>query len=521
MNALMKDVNEGSDLWDDLPDAELPPSDRSDQELAINASSTVVLCCNRATVKKVVHFALSTAAFGTTAYFGINELLGSGNIVILSLCGLFNGASVSSIAHSVIAPEYRKKISELVSAWSYETVLALSQVYLNVVPADQMQVYAVPFVWGLGVFAGKDILSLASMQQPDLPLPAVPAKESELLRTIGFTTKNYSKASKVRLTGAATAAIGLSVLNFVIKDQYASAGDFGKIGIYQDLIALFSGSVLGDLIARYADDKKEELELKHVNALIKRNETPRALKVMRVAKNIIVIVTPLSIGALLAAPTAPNSGGDFATKAGVGTLYGFQMLLAKRNFEDPGSYLHAVSKAPKQLGQAVVTTCSKVKEVSKKYLPSICFFGALTGYMGWAAATNIARVDYAIVVLLLTTFASFVATDRVAVNYRPERNKRINNELAFRLIYSSIALSIFFQYLTTKLDIGDRNLDDDSTSLYILSLVTWAFWGLVVGNNRAVNIQPKVRGALPVTPPITMQVLSKTFVNTFQRSGNS
>jgi hypothetical protein len=506
-------------LWNAFDDQPQVPQEnghlagRELSALQLNSDPEVkASCCSAQTAARVVQVLTTAGVFGTTAYYGISELLDSGNMTVLSLCALGNGAATASIGHLLVNPRHRKLISEFISRWSYETVLAFTQLYLNVVPDSKLQLYTLPFTWSLGCLRMKDFFQIGSLTLPQLSLSSAPPSENELLRLLGFTTRDHSSLAKLWLSGQAVTAVGLTVLNFTAHNHLAEAGDYGKIGIYQDLIAMFAGSVLGDLAARLADDRKEFLETRHAGRLTVTQTPPVPLKVLRIAKNAFYVISPIAIGALLAPQTPPNCTEDFLLKAAVGTVYGAQMLVMQREFENPRSFLHSISPVTDSPDNALASNSRNVKEIVKKHLPSTSFFAILTGYMAWAAATNLPRADYAIIVLLLTSYASYVATNRIAVTYSPDRNQRVSNEIAFRFIYSAIALSIFFQYLATKLSIGNQILDSDSTPLYVLALVTWAFWGVNVGNNRAIYSQNPVPDPLQITPPIAIQELSKTFV---------
>lgn len=478
-----------------------------------------LLPCSCKTASKIFLYILALGVFATTTYFITQEALGSRNVRKLSICSLINGGSLSCFFHMALPEKYGKKIRSFISSWSYETLLTFTQVYLNLAPRKEMKLLALPFIWGFGVLEAKDVLSVLSMKKSELSLTNKIPKENELIRALGFSTRSRSTGSKIWNYSLAITAIGMTIFNFLPSNKYIKMGDFGKIGLYQDMIALFSGNIAGNSIAQIMDNKKEKMELKHSRQILS-NTLPISIKMMRIAKNSLMLLTPLFIGALLTIPTSPNSLGDYAAKLAVGILYGANQFIARREFENPKSKLHPErsSITVDLLGKrSPCITKEKVKNAAKKYFPSIGFFGALVGFMAWAAATNTGRVDYAIIVLLLTSLLAFISTEATATHYTPKENGRVSNELSFRLIFAQMALSIFFEYLTTKLSIGDQHLSSDSTSLYVLALITWFFWGLNVGNNRAINIQPKrSSSSLPITPPITMQELSKTFVNSFK-----
>lgn len=135
--------------------------------------------------------------------------------------------------------------------------------------------------------------------------------------------------------------------------------------------------------------------------------------------------------------------------------------------------------------------------------------------MIYAATNDSTRDDAGIIVLLVSTFLSFIGTNLTA-RYNPQRGRRFQNELSFRFNYFALGLSIFFQYVTTKIEISGRYLNQMSAPLFALALFGWGAWGTVVGNNRALSIQSASPSALPITPPIAMIELMKLFVRTLK-----
>jgi hypothetical protein len=543
-------------LWDGFS----ADPDKQNKEIAL--SSVVAssrsrtkrrFTCSRIDRNQVIRisvYVLSSTTFAVSTYFFTTESLTSRNIKILTVTALVMGGTSATFFETLLSSKNRKKINDFINAWTYEILLGCSQVYLNLAPANLSSLLLLPFIYELGAQKMKDVVALSTMEQSDLPISTEPPSQEEIIKTLGFNTRDYSKGSILWLTGLATAGIALTALNFgYLSDQYQNFGDYGKIGVYQDLIALFTGSIAGNLVSRLFVNYKEKLELRHAGQLLTQ-DTPRKLKVARVAEMTLFLFTPTLWGTLLAFNTVPNTLGDYLTKFTVGNLFGADLLITKRKFEDPNSYLHAVAPikqdvvdpvkddvvdsvkqdAVDQVKQDVVpvkqdavvrfkhqkqmTTCAKVKSVASKYLPSITFFALLIGYMSWAAATNISRVDYAIVVLLVTSISSFVFTDIIA-SKRQIQGNRFFNELVFNVIFARV-LSMPYQYLRTKIDISDQYIDDDSNSLYTLVITTWALWGLIVGGNRATQMQrPRIPGPR-TTPPIAMVELSQPFINNLQ-----
>lgn len=482
---------------------------------------------NQETIFKIFSFMFSATIFGTSSYYFVNESLGKKDIKILTLCALFNGATIPSFFHldlpKCFSKGVKREINKIISSWAYEGVFAGSQVFLNLVPAKEMKVFGLPFIWWLGVFIAKDISSLISLKQSDLLLNSYFIDEHRTIATLGFHTGNCSFGAKAWLTAQGVTAIGLTILNFYIDEL--KLGDVGKIGFFQDLIALFSGSVAGDILTQIFDNYRIKAVENHRKSLedsqicipsladpSPSENSTTLMKISEFAKTSFILFTPLIITGLLAINTQPNTGADYLTKFTVGALYGGSLQLARREFESVQSdSIFDVHSLRTNVNSGV----EKIQAVAKKYIPSAGFFSALLVYMGYAAITNVAKADYAIVVFLATTLLSFILTDRIASNHNTRRDNFFFNEVTFRLIFASTALSVYFQYLTSKLNIGDRNLNKDSDYLYALDLSSWFFLGLIVGNNRAVNIQPRALSLLPITPPIAMQELFKRFTENF------
>lgn len=353
---------------------------------------------------------------------------------------------------------------------------------------------------------------------------------------VGFTTRDTSGYAKIKITALLVSALGLTVLNFVIKDRYANVDDFGKIGLYQDVIAMFSGSVLGgEILARLIDDVKGILEVKYSQTDPLQSK-PSIIKAMRITKNILTFLTPFGIGALLGTPLTPNSLPNYFAKFGVGALCGSQGFLAQREFENLNSQDHLnfqVNSAPSlqvaptppidlenaNASSGVLVTREKVKGFVGKYFPSIGFMAALVAFMSAAAATNTPAVRYVALALIVSTVTSFIVTDRVAANLQPQRatkDNRIRNEMFFRSVYFTLGFSTIFQYLTTLMDLESRNLDHDSNYLYALQVTAYLLLGLVIGGILANNLYPKMNFSSRITPPIAYQELTKTLVGSLE-----
>lgn len=333
------------------------------------------------------------------------ELTENKNIYILSPLTLLNGASVALLGHLLTPPNYRQAISQFVTNWSYEAFFAATQVALNVVPPDFQKLSLLPFVWGLGMFIGKDGATAFSLQLSDFPSSAQEPEPDQILKTVGFSARDNSLGPKILLVALAVTAAALTILNFLIINQYPQGGDLGKIGFYQDLIALFVGGVGGSILTRVLDKTKVQMEERYRVRLFDDIGPSSLLRAMRVARNTFLIAAPLATVAVLALPALPNSPQAFMEKFTVGAIAGGVEHLSKKDFENQLSSIHRIS--PVIINQAQEDTLRKVKKAFAKYGGSLIFLGALTGYMSWVASTQSMDGVGAIITLLVSVWGAF------------------------------------------------------------------------------------------------------------------
>lgn len=481
---------------------------------------------NREAVVKISSLVLSCICFGGTLYGIITEIQGSRNFNILSPCSLMNGASVAVLGHFLTPPQYRRALTERVSSVAYEGLFVATQIALNV-PRDLRKLFTQSVVWQGGLYVTKDTLTLTDLQLHELPISAAePPEEGKRYRTICMCCSPWdsSRRSKLILIGFATSATALIVINFVLNDQYSKAGDLTEIAL-QNVIALFSGNVFGDILARAADHAKDSMEKRYGEL----DEPPLKLRLLRRIRNVFQMVLPLTTVLMLAAQAKPNSILSFLQVFGPSFMMGAYSLLVRKEFENPGSSLHSfivpLTNSPEViLSQEKVKRCcfeinrgteEKVKRFLHKYSFSILCMGGLVGFMVPVALTNTLKVDGAIFVLLPTTFASFILTDRVAVNYRPSPNNYIQNEVCLQLLHSPISISILYQIVRSTVEIGSQNLRDSSNAVYGLGLFGWFLWATIVGNNRALHCQPRSATLQTLlTPPIAIEEAAIAFTGT-------
>lgn len=406
-----------------------------------------------------------------------------------------------------------KEINRFLCAWSYAAVFIFSEGFDNIL---QHHYYTLSFIYALGWLKAKDIYSLLQMDHSKFEFDSHLAEESVqgTIPTLGFSTRDYSLWSKTWLAATTAASVGLTALNFAFRpawgDFFPSAlREYGKIGLYQTGIGVYSGSVLGDLCTRGYECILEKKEAKEKEKLID-SKRSNSLHAMRVGKTLFALFSPLMINILLGIRVQPNTVSDYMVKLSVGGVYGGNLLFARKEFENRASFLHRVSFS---VYDDAMSFAEKAKAVAKKHFSSIAFFALLVTYFSVVAYYDSARDDYAILTFLLTMFFSYVLTDLVALGRERLKEYRAFNELVFRLLYGSIPLCIYYMLLSHLIRIGNQHLNHDSPALYGLQLGEWGTLGINMGNDRAVYTQPEIPGMLPITSPIAMTELTKVFVD--------
>ncbi|MCE2982398.1 MAG: hypothetical protein LW832_02415 [Parachlamydia sp.] len=445
----------------------------------------------------------NTALFlGSSAYIGV-EALGDRNIEGLTSAALLNGLSTAAFIRLALNKEVRKKLNSWGNACAYPVIFAGSQVYLNLAEGPWEKFYAVPYMQLLGSLLSKDVFALLSLKQADMPLHDFLPESKEPLPTLGFHTRDHSKKALIWLGAVTTAAVALSAFALLYKiDPNEPMHDVVKLGLPQDIAALFAGSCLGDILARLMDNLKERLEKENGY------ESTFSLKALRGTKGFFELFTILIVEGLLAIEAPPNTPSSWSKHLCVGAFHGASLLVARRRFENGPVEMEEAIPSP-QLNKMKDKVCS----IAKRYMPIISIYGALVGYMAWVATTNTIRADGAIIIFLTTWAVSFIITEFIAVKHQPKTDHRMINEISFRTIYASAALCIYFQFLSSKLSVGDRHLNSDSPVLYGLDLLVWLCLAGNFGNSLAVNLNEMETP--PITPPYGMQILYQQLIKNF------
>jgi hypothetical protein len=219
------------------------------------------------------------------------------------------------------------------------------------------------------------------------------------------------------------------------------------------------------------------------------------------------------VSVLLAIPTKPNTSPDFWKAYGVGILHGSALLITREGFEK-GIGL------PDELPDDACNCCcpsftwEKVKKFASSYIPNIAFFALMIGWMVYVASKVSPISEGAIAVFLVSTIISFIATDRTIAHRNPRGDGPFSNEWYFRVVYAFISLSIYYQFLSMKVQIQDRNIDKNSPGIKTaLQYFMWALYGMNFGNNAAIHLHG--RAWLPTIPPVMEQELVKRVIQNY------
>lgn len=451
---------------------------------------------------------LGAAATGVLVY---RELAGEKNVTKTALYLLLNGASEAAIAHPLLSAcggsIGRNRIYRHLSDFSYPILFTVTQFYLNLPPEYQAGA-RILFVWWFGLLMSKDLINSVGLTVSDFPTPFIPPDDGQELPMCGFKTRNH-KAATVFLTAGMITAIVLSVFNLIFRDT-VSESELDKTGLITAGLALLGGNFLGEALTRIGEHLREKAEQHHLSGLLS-SSLPLRLRIARITKTFLTVLSPPAIAGLLAIPLRRNSIGDFFLKAFIGTVYGAEQFVLRKEFENRDSPVHikSLQNISTRSSSGAITVAGRVKDWAKEHWISIGLIGALIIYMGVVGGdTPSSRIHGGIATLVTSAVAGFGVTDYIAHKFRPGQNARIVNEVAFRSLYAVSSFLFFYQVMTMSIDIYDTNLQNDSRSYYGLALLTWCLWGLAVGNNLATMRHRNVE--VIATHPLTTQELAKT-----------
>lgn len=483
------------------------------QGVQANEQATPAAKSNSDRIKQIAVSSLGFAGLVSTGILTGMEFRRGADAKILAVLLPINGLSAATFVHPLIPKNLRNLWYRGISEFSYFNLFTASNIFLNEVSQKNMAVGATGFLWWLGAFIGKDALQAASLTISEYSVSTKPPEEDQELPLLGPSPRN-KKAAVIILSALATAAIAGNVLYFMYKDDLAKGelGDLQRIGIFQDLVALFGGRVFGEGIAQIIEMRKESLEKKHDYRLLPSRSLPCHLKALRMTKAIFLTVAQPLMGALYALPLMDNSPSAYACKFSSGSLQGAHRILDRREFTLLKSEASTTNIDQTEPPDTKVARCARVVKFA---LPKIILFGALFAFMMLIVSQNSSFIDVVMIVLAFSVTSMFM-TALVGNRFRPGQNSRLMNELAFSLIYTSAGgLTDLYQYLTTKVDIYGDDLGRSSKSIHTVQLFTWAIWAIIVGNMIGNFLQKRINKAPAYTHPMTMQELSKSLVQTF------
>jgi hypothetical protein len=436
-------------------------------------------------------------------------ILSGRSISALTLLAIANGASIVPFFQYAFDFEGRKLLNKVATGWTYPAFFAVSQLYLNLAPSNARSLFRVPFMEALGIVFFKDLLYNLTLPKSELYFCEKPPKKEALLKMLNFSTRDYSPKVKIWMLCQAITLVALTALNFTLREEIAKLGGQGgeeldKEGFYQDALAAFIGMIAGNGVSRILDDWKLKKEKKYFNRIAGLRSLPASLKVARMGKIAIRIFSPYIMGVLLSLQTPPNSLGSFFCVGGTFALDKMDCVWRRRDFENPDSQFHQARKTEK-----------KVEKVFCDYLPSLIALGGFIAFMSTVAATSddVGSV-LAAAGFIISLLASFALTDRVA-NSPHNQESRFRNELDYRLLCPGTTLSVFYQYLTSKMDLSDKNIKPDSMTLLILIVSAWCLLGTIMGNSRARYMQNYLDYELS-TLPLAIQEWMNAAVSNFR-----
>lgn len=466
---------------------------------------------NKSTIKKVAGYTTASALFATSAVTGC---LWGYNTKVLDLSMFANGISVTAICILALSsnPALRKFLSETSANWCYEFLFFATQIFLNLIPKQDRGIAGSVFSWIYGAMESKDILNHVNLTQADLPLSCMPPKKKDLLLTLGYTTRNTQWRNGTMATLFSVGCI-LTILNFALfKNKYYDFDDYGKLGVYQDLIAMLTSFSASNLVTGYFCDRIRALEKEFFSSIIEGKPQSRILKMGNFAKRISLLAAPVVVGVTLAIDAVPNSAQDYFSISLATFLCAQAVFLSAEEFENPNSRLHEIKKISDAKNPELLTMQDSIKRWMKKYGASLLFEVAFVAFFTWVLVDD--PKDWSIVLgVLFTSLASFILTDVLAAYYRPQRDNRMLNTLAFHTLYFPLWMAFLYEYITTKLEIDNQSLDRNSTELFLMGHGGWVTLGANIGINRAANIQDKSYSLLATNPAFFTQEMSKFFID--------
>lgn len=483
-------------------------STNTTQEVVVSSSNSDEVGSDQATIKKIVScMAAGTLFFGSA----VAGYLWGYNTKVLDISMFLNGISVTAICILALSsnPALREFLSEKSASWSYECLFFATQIFLNAVPKKNRGTAGSVFSWGYGAMEGKDILNHVTHTQGKLPLTCKPPKKKDLLLTFGYTTRDVLWRNGT-MGSLFTVGCVLTILNFALfRNKFYDYDDFGKLGVYQDMIAFLTSYSGANLITGYLCDKVRALEKEFHNSIVEGKQPSRMLKMGNFAKRIALLSAPVIVGVTFAIDAEPNTALDYFSISIATFLCAQAVFLSAEEFENPNSRIHKISDA---VNPGLLSLKDSIVDWMHKYGTSLLFELAFVAFFTWVLVEDPTHWSIVLGVLLISP-ASFILTDILAAYYRPERDNRSLNTVAFHTLYCPMWMAFFYEYITTKMEIDDQNLDPNSVELYVMGHAGWYILAALIGINRATNIQNKSYSILETNPAFFTQEMSKFFID--------
>jgi hypothetical protein len=458
----------------------------------------------------------------------------AGKKEVLEFAMIANGASIMSLCKLGLDSEFFKLFSKKLSDWSYESFFLDSMYYRNEVPQQFKPYIGSNFFWIYGFMGSKDIYTFLSLTQADLRLSSIPAEEKDSLQMIGFKTQD--KKRHLFHLACLISGIAVTIWSFGwLTEKYSQMGDFGKLGIPQDIIALFTFAAFAKLLTGLFCDTKRVMQKNYVEQLKLSTAQPQpySLKFCHVITRIFLIFSSALAGIALAIKVKPNTVGAYFKMGAASSLVFSQEFLTAEEFENPESRLHDVEEIAKEndpqlpsfkdkivsiiKGKAknniqnakLLYSVEKIVDWVEKYGATILFEIAFLTFWIHVLAHNPYK-DWSAVWGVLTSYhISLLSTLFLAPRYHPHKEKYLQNTLAFYWLYFPLFRSFIFQYITTVLEIDNQNLDPNHFGLYLLRSFAYVPLGDFMGTSRAISILDKQYHLLPVNPSIFSQEINK------------
>lgn len=485
------------------------------EETSLTGRSFV--CPSKKLVIRKLCFGLAGLAGAVTSIYFATQVAKSNDTDNrpLSVTTLSTGVSGALIYYALLPYPIRRIVDPIISGWSYPVILSATQGYLNFPSA----LFASIFVGTYGFLETKDIITTVTHKRGPYTESYAHDEGIETLPMCGYSTRSKKKwpiiAAGVISVALTTSILIFNHVNFDQKKQFED--NLYKRGFYQDLIAIYSGTILGEFITKVADDLRETYERKYSasktgeGAQLKCYELC-TLRIERYAKRAFLLFVSFATGAIFSIYMDPNTIGDFSVLFTLGAIYGGVQFLDRREFENPNAPYHIREIKTSVDDSTTPPTClQKVINFAKKFMPSLTFIGGLVAYFIWVATQSSNRSIAGIAVMLVSICTFFAGTHILASNYRPSQDTgckgRLLNETYFRLVFFAFGLAFYYQYITSAFGLDDVSLNNESSEAFAISLLGWANWGAIVGSDRATAIQDIRPHMLPTTPSIAMQEL--------------